>query len=162
MNLQGWANAAWADGSWVPESWGDPGGMDLTHWQSGVWEAGSWVPESWGDGEEPPAPAVVTPERAVSGRRHRRYRIIEDHDLLQEELRVEEKKVEVEKKKLRVLVKRSESPNVEGVLYQQIQAKVEKLEAKIDDRMEKIAGLMLAIQVGLDEEDDDEEVLLLS
>jgi hypothetical protein len=99
-------------------------------------------------------------ERAKAAPR-KRYRIIEDPDLLQEELRVEEKKVEVAKKKLRILIKRSESPNVEGVLYQQIQEKIEKLEAKIDDRLEKIAGLMLAIQVGLDEQDDDEEEMLL-
>jgi hypothetical protein len=99
-------------------------------------------------------------ERAKSSPR-KRYRIIEDPDLLQEELRVEEKKVEVEKKKLRILIKRVESPNVEGVLYQQIQEKIEKLEAKIDDRLEKIAGLMLAIQVGLDEQDDEEEEIFL-
>jgi hypothetical protein len=104
-----------------------------------------------------PAPAVES--RGRSGRR--RYRIIEDPDRLEEELRVEEKKVEKEKKKLKILIKRVESPNVEGVLYQQIQAKVEKLEAKIDDRMERISGLMLAIQVGLDEQDDDEEEVLL-
>jgi hypothetical protein len=99
-------------------------------------------------------------ERAKSSPR-KRYRIIEDPDLLQEEIRVEEKKVEVEKKKLRVLIKRVESPNVEGVLYQQIQEKIEKLEAKIDDRLEKITGLMLAIQVGLDEQDDEEEEIFL-
>jgi hypothetical protein len=62
---------------------------------------------------------------------------------------------------LRVLIKRSESPNVEGVLYQQIQEKIDKLESKIDDRLEKIAGLMLSIQVALDEQDDDEEEVLL-
>jgi hypothetical protein len=104
---------------------------------------------------------VAAPAAPQGGRRGRRYRIIEDPDLLCEELVVEEKKVEVEKKKLRVLIKRSESPNVEGVLYQQIQEKIEKLEAKIDDRLEKIAGLMLAIQVALDEQDDDEEEVLL-
>jgi hypothetical protein len=103
----------------------------------------------------------VAAGRTASSPRRRRYTIIEDPDRLQEELRVEEKKVEVEKKKLRVLIKRVESPNVEGVLYQQIQEKIEKLEAKIDDRLEKIAGLMLAIQVGLDEQDDDEEEVLL-
>jgi hypothetical protein len=111
------------------------------------------------DGGSPPV--VEETAVVVGGRSGRRYRIIEDPDLIQEEIRVEEKKVEVEKKKLRVLIKRSESPNVEGVLYQQIQEKIEKLEAKIDDRLEKIAGLMLAIQVGLDEQDDDEEEVLL-
>jgi hypothetical protein len=135
--------------------------VNLNHWADGAWADGSWVEASWGDGEEPaPAPAV-TPQSAVSGRRHRRYRIIEDPDKLEELVCVEEKKVEVEKRKLRVLIKRSESPNVEGVLYQQIQEKIEKLEAKIDDRLEKIAGLMLAIQVALDEQDDDEEEVLL-
>jgi hypothetical protein len=104
------------------------------------------------------APAAESSGRGRSGRR---YRIIEDPDRIEEEIRVEEKKVEVEKKKLRVLIKRSESPNVEGVLYQQIQEKIEKLEAKIDDRLERIAGLMLAIQVGLDEEDDEEEEIFL-
>jgi hypothetical protein len=104
---------------------------------------------------------VAAPAAESRGRSGRRYRIIEDPDKLEEELRVEEKKVEVEKKKLRVLIKRSESPNVEGVLYQQIQEKIEKLEAKVDDRLEKIAGLMLAIQVALDEQDDDEEEVLL-
>jgi hypothetical protein len=116
-----------------------------------------------GSGTNSGAPEVVAVEvveRAKSSPR-RRYRIIEDPDLLQEELRVEEKKVEVEKKKLRVLIKKSDSPNVEGVLYQQIQEKIEKLEAKIDDRLEKIAGLMLSIQVSLDEQDDDEEEVLL-
>jgi hypothetical protein len=103
--------------------------------------------------------AAAVSER--SSRSRRRYRIIEDPDRLEEELRVEEKKVEKEKKKLKILIKRVESTNVEGVLYQQIQAKVEKLEAKIDDRMERISGLMLAIQVGMDEQDDDEEELLL-
>jgi hypothetical protein len=135
--------------------------VNLVGWADGAWADGSWVEGSWGEGEEPAPSPVVTTQRAVSGRRHRRYRIIEDPDLLQEELKVEEKKVEVEKKKLRVLIKRSDSPNVEGVLYQQIQEKIEKLEAKIDDRLEKIAGLMLAIQVALDEQDDDEEEVLL-
>jgi hypothetical protein len=102
-------------------------------------------------------PATTT----TTARGGRRYRIIEDPDLIQEEIKVEEKKVEVEKRKLRVLIKRSESPNVEGVLYQQIQEKIEKLEAKIDDRLEKIAGLMLSIQVALDEQDDDEEEIFL-
>jgi hypothetical protein len=102
----------------------------------------------------------VAAGRAASSPR-RRYRIIEDPDLIQEEIKVEEKKVEVEKRKLRVLIKRVESPNVEGVLYQQIQEKIEKLEAKIDDRLEKIAGLMLSIQVALDEQDDDEEEIFL-
>jgi hypothetical protein len=134
--------------------------VNLTGWADGAWADGSWSEASWGEGgEETPAPAPAPAERAVSGRR--RYRIIEDPERLQEELRVEEKKVEVAKKKLRILIKRVESPNVEGVLYQQIQAKVEKLEAKIDDRMERISGLMLAIQVGMDEQDDDEEELLL-
>jgi hypothetical protein len=134
--------------------------VNLIGWADGAWADGSWVEASWGEGGEEPAPApVVTPQRAVSGRR--RYRIIEDPDRLEEQLRVEEKKVEKEKKKLKILIKRVESPNVEGVLYQQIQAKVEKLEAKIDERMEKIVGLLLAIQVGLDEQDDDEEEVLL-
>jgi hypothetical protein len=137
--------------------------VNLAGWADGAWADGSWEGAAWGEGEEPPAPAPVatTTQQAVSGRRHRRYRIIEDPDLIQEEIKVEEKKVEVEKKKLRVLIKRSESPNVEGVLYQQIQEKIEKLEAKIDDRLEKIAGLMLSIQVALDEQDDDEEEVLL-
>jgi hypothetical protein len=106
------------------------------------------------------AVAEVVQQRGRSGRR--RYRIFEDPDRLEEQLRVEEKKVEKEKKKLKILINRVESPNVEGVLYQQIQAKVEKLEAKIDDRMEKIVGLLLAIQVGIDEQDDEEEVFLMS
>jgi hypothetical protein len=118
------------------------------------------VIEGSGDSSAEPEVVEAVVERAKSSPR-RRYRIIEDPDLIQEEIKVEEKKVEVEKKKLRVLIKRSESPNVEGVLYQQIQEKIEKLEAKIDDRLEKIAGLMLSIQVSLDEQDDEEEEIFL-
>jgi hypothetical protein len=136
-------------GTLTPESTAALTGVEMS---SGI---GTLVAD---DGSSPP---VVEETAVARGRSGRRYRIIEDPDLLQEELRVEEKKVEVQKKKLRILIKRVESPNVEGVLYQQIQEKIERLEAKIDDRLEKIAGLMLAIQVGLDEQDDDEEEVLL-
>lgn len=107
------------------------------------------------DDSEPPAPApTVVPSGARSGRR---YRIIEDPDKLLEEVRVEEKKVEKNKKRLVILERRASAPNVEGALYQQIQAKVEKLEAKIDDRLERIAFLM-----ALDfDDEDDEEVMFL-
>jgi hypothetical protein len=114
-----------------------------------------------GSGTSSAIPEVAAVVEGAKSSPRRRYRIIEDPDLIQEEIRVEEKKVEVEKKKLRVLIKRSESPNVEGVLYQEIQEKIEKLEAKIDDRLEKIAGLMLSIQVALDEQDDEEEEIFL-
>lgn len=110
------------------------------------------------EGGPPPEPepeVVVAPRRAVGGRR---YRIIEDPDRIQEEILVEEKKVEREKKRLVILERRAAAPNVEGALYQQIQSKVEKLEAKIDDRLERIAFLVAALDM---DDEDDEEVMFL-
>jgi hypothetical protein len=100
-----------------------------------------------------PEPEVVATRRAVGGRR---YRIVEDPDKLLETLHREEKKVEKEKKRLLVLVKRAAQPSVEGVLYQQLQEKIQVLEAKVDDRLTKIAEIMSAVQDALDEEDDEE------
>jgi hypothetical protein len=173
VNLVGWADGAWADGSWVEASWGE--GAEEPHGVESQLSAGIVTPDSTtaltgvemlsGIGtlvaSEGDAPVVVETEIVTGRSGRRRYRIIADPDILEEQLAVEEKKVEKDKKKLKILIKRVDSPNVEGILYQQIQEKVEKLEAKIDDRMEKIAQLMLAIQVGLDEQDDDEEEVLL-
>jgi hypothetical protein len=111
--------------------------------------------------EPEPQPEVVVERRHVGGRR---YRVIEDPDKLCEELKREEKLVEKEKKTLKILVKRR--PSLEGALYQQLEVRIEKLEAKIDDRLEKIALLAASIQCGLDkldeEYDDDEDILNLS
>jgi hypothetical protein len=98
------------------------------------------------------------PPVAQRARRGRRYRIIEDPDKIVDEVRVEEKKVEKDKKRLVILIRRSEAPNVHGVLYQQIQSKVEKLEAKIDDRLERIAFLVASLDL---DDEDDEEVMFL-
>lgn len=108
-----------------------------------------------GGGVPQPAPA---PAKAPA-KRSRRYRVIEDPDKIQEEIRVEEKKVEREKKRLVILTKRAAAPNVEGALYQQIQHKVEKLEAKIDERMERLALLIASLDM---DDEDDEEMFLLS
>jgi hypothetical protein len=111
--------------------------------------------------EPEPEPEVVVDRRPVRGRR---YEIIEDPDKLCEELKREEKLVEKEKKTLKILVKRR--PSLEGRLYQQLEARIEKLEAKIDDRLERMAVIAAAIQCGLDkldeEYDDDEDILNLS
>jgi uncharacterized protein YeeX (DUF496 family) len=103
-----------------------------------------------------PEPEVVATRRAVGGRK---YRVVEDPDKLLADLHREEKKVEKEKKRLLVLVKRASQPSVEGVLYQQIQEKIQVLEAKVDDRLMKIAEIMSAVQTALDDEDDEEEML---
>lgn len=89
----------------------------------------------------------------------RRYRVIED--VLERQLNKEEKTLTKQRKQLVILQKKA-APTVDGALYQQTQERIEKLEAKIDDRMERIAELMLRIQEGFDEEEDDEEVLLMS
>lgn len=100
------------------------------------------------------------PVRQGGKRTFKRYRLIEDPDRLLEELKVEEKKVEQEKKKLTLLVKRLVAPNVEGALYQHLEYKVQKVEQKIDDRLSKIAELQALIQQRLDEEEDEELLLL--
>ena len=105
-----------------------------------------------GEPEPEPQPAAARPR--VGGRR---YRIIEDPDRILEEIRVQEKKVEKDKKRLVIITRRAAAPDVQGALYQELQAKAEKLEAKIDDRMERIAMLIAS----LDMEDDDEEELWL-
>lgn len=102
----------------------------------------------------PITPAAPQRARGVSGRR---YRVIEDPDKILDEIRAEEKKVEKAKKRLVILTKRAAAPSVEGILYQQIQYKVEKLEAKIDGRMARIAFLVASIDL-----EDDEDLLLLS
>lgn len=121
-----------------------------------AFQAGAFQTNFQQVGVTPPAPAPVQPVRGRSGRR---YRLIEDPDKIQEEIRVEEKKVEREKKRLVILTKRAAAPNVEGALYQQIQHKVEKLEAKIDDRMERLALLIASLDM---DDEDDEEMFLLS
>lgn len=111
--------------------------------------------------EPEPEPEVVAEPRGRSGRR---YRLVEDPDKLCDELKREEKLVEKEKKTLKILVKRR--PSLEGRLYQQLELRIEKLEAKIDDRLERMAVIAAAIQCGLDkldeEYDDDEDILNLS
>ena len=92
----------------------------------------------------------------------RRYRIIGDPYRLCEELRVEEKKLEKDKKKLVILIKRLEAPNVQGVLYQQIEAKVAKQEEKIDNRLQVISQLAALIQQAFENDEDDAMVALLS
>lgn len=113
-------------------------------------------PNSGSGGVAETPPVVVTETRGRSGRR---YRVIEDPDLLCAELEKEEKVVAKQKKQLTILV--SKSPKLEGALYRQVEEKIHVLEAKIDDRMQRIAELMFAIQVALDEQDDDEEEVLL-
>lgn len=102
-----------------------------------------------------PVPVVEAPQRVRS---RRRYRIIEDPDKILEEVRREEKKVEKDRKQLVIVTRRAYAPNVEGALYQQLQAQVEKLEAKIDDRMERLAFLIAALDM---DDEDDEEVMFL-
>ena len=111
----------------------------------------------WSEG----APVVVaeTPQRGRSGRR---YRIIEDPDVIEKLLKKEEKTLTKQRRQLVILQKKADSSAVEGALYKQAQERIEKLEAKIDDRLLRIAELMAAIQEGFDDEEDEEEVLLMS
>jgi septal ring factor EnvC (AmiA/AmiB activator) len=131
VNLPGWADGAWADGSWVDGSWGTP--------------------------EAPPV-VVADTTRAHSGRR---YRLVEDPDKIEEELKEVRAEVKKDKKKLKILVKKLERDPVG--LYA-ISAQVQVVEARIDERMAKIALLAELLTAALEKEieDDDEEVLLLS
>ena len=107
------------------------------------------------------APVVVATEtRAHSGRR---YRVIEDPDKLEEELKQEQVEVKKDKKKLKILVRKLENDPPVG-LYATISAQVQAVENRIDDRLAKIAELHELITMNLEQsiEDDDEEVLLLS
>jgi predicted nucleic acid-binding Zn-ribbon protein len=131
VNLPGWADGAWADGSWVDGSWGTPA-----------------------------APPVVVADttRAHSGRR---YRIIEDPDKLEEELKQERAEVKKDKKKLKILVRKLERDPIG--LYA-LSTQVQAVETRIDERLEKIAQLAAMLTASLEAEiaEDDEEVLLLS
>jgi hypothetical protein len=98
-------------------------------------------------------PAVET---AGGVRKHRRFIEIKDEEIL-EEIEEEEKKVRKEKKKLKILLKQVEDVP-KGLLYQ-AEARIEKLEQKIDTRLARIAELVASMNI---EDDDDEEALLLS
>lgn len=129
------------------------------YWGSSYYGPSYWGPAS-GVVTPPVTPPVADEPRAKRGRR---YRIIEDPDLICEEIQREEVKVEQEKKKLRILVKQSKRK--EGPIYGLVihQEKIQKLEAKIDNRLQRIEALNAMIQVKLaEQQEDDEEVLLMS
>lgn len=140
MNLNGWANGAWADGSWVEAAWGTP------------------EPE---------------PVRRA-GVRRRRYvdlkdRLVEvdsyeEAEKLLEALKMEEKAAQQDRKELKVLVKRVErtDPIVKGSLYEKLEARVERVESRLDNRLARIQELTQLIAIGLMNDEDDEEMLLLS
>jgi hypothetical protein len=106
------------------------------------------------------APVVDVQTRGVSGRK---YRVIWEEDEILEEIQEEEKAVAKEKKKLKILIKQAKKLPKTGILYRQAEARIERFEQKIDDRLAKIAELLSIINEGINAiADDDEEVLLLS
>lgn len=116
--------------------------------------------EGASSGDAPPPVAVAETTRAHSGRR---YRLVDDPDRLEEEIRQERVEVKKDKKKLKILVRKLENDPPVGI-YTTLANQVQVVEARIDDRLEKIAQLAAMLTESLDKEiaDDDEEVLLLS
>lgn len=95
-----------------------------------------------------------------SGGGKKKYRLIGDLDRLYGEIKEEEVKVEKQRKKLKILIKRQVSK--EGI-YKDLEPQIQAVEKVVDDRLAKIAMLFSLIQSGFDAiAEDDEEVLLLS
>ena len=109
-------------------------------------------------GDAPP-PVVVEESRGRSGRR---YRIIEDPDRIEEELKQEQVAVKKDKKQLKILVKKLDADPPVGI-YNQLIEKVAVVENRIDERLQRIEALHAMIAQAFEEQnEDDEEVLLLS
>jgi hypothetical protein len=129
-------------------------------WKAGVWATTVWVDDVWREGEAEPPVVEVVQAKAVGGRK---YRVIWEEDEILEEIQEEEKAVAKEKKKLKILIKQAKKLPKTGILYRQAEARIEKFEQKIDDRLAKIAELLSIINEGINAiAEDDEEVLLLS
>jgi hypothetical protein len=119
--------------------------------------------------EAPPAPTPVA--AAIGGVKRRAYveidgRISEvagyaEAEILFRRLKKEEQAQEQDRRKLKIHLKTVDSGQPNGALYKKARERVEVIEARMDDRLEKIAALYEAIQRSLDEQEEEEILLLI-
>jgi hypothetical protein len=121
------------------------------------------------DGEPEPEPEVLTP--VVSGGVRRsfvhvdgRLRAVsgyQEAEKLLRSLKKEEKLQEQDQRKLKIHIKSVATAPITGRLYAKAQERVQVIEARMDDRLEKMAALAEAIERAMDQQDEEEILLLL-
>jgi hypothetical protein len=145
--------------------------MNLNHWADGAWAEGSLVAEPWADAGEPAPTPEVVPTAQPGGVKRRSFlevngRVREvsgyaEAETLLRSLKKEEKAQEQDRRKLKIHIKSVESAPINGRLYAKAQERVKVIEARMDDRLEKIAALLEAIDRAIEQQDEEEMLLLL-
>ena len=137
---------------------------------NGGFQVGAFQPSFQQVEGETPAPPIAAVVSSPSGVKRAfveikgRLREVEGYaeaERLLRSLKKEEKALEQDRRKLKIHLKTVESAPVTGVLYRKAQERVQVIEARMDERLEKISELHEAIQKALDEQEDEEILLLI-